>query len=43
MNDDDDHSEGMSLSSSSAHGEVLVIADKVIAIDSTREKPKKKR
>lgn len=37
MNDDD-----MSPSSSSDQGEYLSIADKVIAIDSTKEQPKKK-
>jgi hypothetical protein len=43
MNEDDDRSEGMSLSSSSAQGEdALAIADKVTAIDSTKERPKKK-
>jgi hypothetical protein len=43
MNDDDDCSEGMSLSSSSAQGEdALAIADKETAIDSTKERPKKK-
>jgi len=43
MNDDDDRSEGMLLSSSSAQGEdALAIANKVTAIDSTKERPKKK-